>query len=120
MALKRPIVRYADTGRLEELRSTDTLPSNTTLKGTTLITCTQNADMARAIVLNSFVVNSSVITASIASMATVEHSSDEHLIENFEVRATNIIPGVSFDLVLLAGSVSGISGTWNINWTLDV
>ena len=75
--------------------------------------------MGRLTVAAPTVLAGSVITASIGSNATIDHNADEHLVEQMDVRVTNIVPGVSFDLVVLAGSVSGLSGSWNINWTLS-
>jgi hypothetical protein len=108
-------------------KSFQTLPSSAlaisdaqqALRGTVAVVCPANSDLVRKTVYTSAVAASSVINASIGSVATVEHSADEHLIEQMTVRVANIVPGVSFDLVLIAGSVSGISGSWNINWTLN-
>lgn len=89
------------------------------LKGTSVIVCSPRSDMGRVTVAAPTVLATSVITPSIGSVSTADHNADEHLIERMSVRVTNIVPGVSFDLVLLAESVSGLSGSWNINWTLS-
>jgi len=50
---------------------------------------------------------------------SVDHSADEHWVENIEITATAIIPGTGFVIRAINRTPIGntrLYGVWNINW----
>lgn len=89
-------------------------------KGTETITCAPNDDVSKVTVAAPTILSNSVVMASVSNTASFSHSADEHMIEQMDVKVTNIIAGVSFDLALVARSKSGLSGSYNVNYLLNV
>lgn len=58
---------------------------------------------------------SSLVEAWVAPVATVEHSVDEHIVENLEALAFNIVAGTGFDIILRC--LNGrLYGNWTVDW----
>lgn len=120
MAVKRPLVRYADTGRTEELRATDTLPGGVggaLTKGSVAVNCGVASDQARTTVLAASVAANSVILITVDPAGTADHSVDEHLIEAYDVMPDAIVPGVSFDVVMVARDAA-LDGNYAFFWAI--
>jgi hypothetical protein len=119
MAVKRPLVRYADTGRTEELRAADTLPGGggALTKGSVTVNCGVGSDQARTTVLSASVAANSVILITVDPAGTADHSADEHLIEAYDVMPDAIVPGVSFDVVMVARD-AGLDGNYAFLWAI--
>lgn len=62
------------------------------------------------------ITTSNIILASIASESTVDHSADEHLVEEIVVSAGSIVNGVGFTIYARTRNVP-LTGQWKINWT---
>lgn len=60
----------------------------------------------------------SLVEAWILPAATVDHSADEHLVEQLEVYAGNIIAGTGFTIYGIAKTTGDtrIYGKWNVGW----
>lgn len=123
MPIKRPIVRYADTGRYEELRLTDTLPAaggtSQLPKGVVTFTFgdSPGKNWVTKTILQSTIISNGVVSVSVNTSGTATHTVDEHLLENYKVELTNVIPGVSFDLTMLSLS-KNLVGDWIFNWVV--
>lgn len=121
MAIKRPVIRYADTGRYEELRITDTLPgtgSATQLpKGIVTFNfgSSPGKDHVTITVIEPAVASGSVVLTSVNTSGTDQHTADEHLLENYKVELTKVVPNVSFDLTMQSLS-KNLVGDWIFNW----
>jgi len=61
------------------------------------------------------IVAGSAVEAWIRCEDSADHSKDEHFIENFRVRAGNIVAGTGFDIVpeCLLGTTYGV---FNVSW----
>lgn len=58
---------------------------------------------------------SSDVEAWIRCEDSADHSEDEHAVENFRVRATNIVASTGFDIVAEA-TLGSVYGVWNVSW----
>lgn len=59
-----------------------------------------------------------IVRAELALEATVDHSADEHLVEQIKVRAGAVIPGVGFTVhAVYAGGEGRVYGQWTIVWS---
>ena len=61
-----------------------------------------------------WVTANSLIVVSVAAVATADHSPDEVTCEGIKVYPTNIVPGVSFDIV--ADAPNGTFGAYLVNY----
>lgn len=57
----------------------------------------------------------SIVLASLAAIDSPDHSGDEHLVEEIEVRPGVVEAGVGFAIVGRTGNVP-LRGAWNVNW----
>lgn len=73
----------------------------------------QETDLAIATVLAPWVAVNSVIVCSPYAVDTVNHGPEDAAVEGIVAYATNIVPGVSFDVV--AAAPSNTFGTYIIN-----
>lgn len=48
--------------------------------------------------------------------ATVDHSSDEHIYAEIDVRCQNIVPATGFTIVARARGPYMMYGQWNVSW----
>lgn len=56
------------------------------------------------------------VIPTVAARATADHSLDEHLIEGIDVKAGNIVNGVSFTLYAVSRT-RRLTGLWAIDWS---
>jgi hypothetical protein len=59
---------------------------------------------------------SSLVEAWVSPVATANHTADEHIVEELQVRAGAIVAGVSFTIWLTAMGPDGAYGKWTVNW----
>jgi hypothetical protein len=62
------------------------------------------------------ILSTSVIVAQVAAIATANHSADEHLVEDLEVRAGAPVQGVGFTLYARTRAVK-LYGKYTLAWT---
>lgn len=58
---------------------------------------------------------SNVVVAQIAALSTADHSADEHLVEEIDVRAGAIAPGVGFTVFARTRNVK-LFGKYTVTW----
>lgn len=56
------------------------------------------------------------VIATVAARATADHSIDEHVVEEIEVRAGNVVDGVGFTLYARTRN-DRLTGRWAIDWS---
>lgn len=61
------------------------------------------------------VVASSVISAQVSAIATTDHSADEHVVEEIEVRAGPPVPGAGFTVFARTRNVK-LFGKYTVSW----
>lgn len=59
---------------------------------------------------------SSALEAYISPAASVEHTADEHWVENLKVAAGNIAAGTGFTIYGRTDDNTRLYGRWNIGW----
>ncbi len=99
-----------------QIALTSDLGSPSYTQGTASIVFGSEKTMARTTVSASGVAASSVISVRPNEAGTASHSADEHLVEQYDIRVDKVVPGVGFDLVMLARGAGGLSGTWSFKW----
>lgn len=122
MATARPVVRYADTGRLEELRQGDVLPGagsgGSFITGVATISFGVIGNfLAEITVPAPTITYTSIVSLSINPTGTLSHTVDEHLIENYTIGISSVTPGVGFKIAMNAGNKK-LFGDWKFNWAL--
>lgn len=85
-------------------------------KGTVTVTFGADRSMAATTVATTSILASSVVTLRANEAGTADHSADEHLVENYDLRVANVIPGTSFDVVMLARDKFGLTGQWSFKY----
>jgi hypothetical protein len=70
-------------------------------------------------VLTGVVAENSFINLMVNPAGTVDHTQDEHAVEEFKTVVQNIVPGVSFDIRMTALDKFGLTGQWSIRWSLS-
>jgi hypothetical protein len=87
--------------------------------GTTTIdfgTATQKpGDIRKTITGQDDILAGSLVEAWVRAEASVDHTSDEHMIEALKVEAGNIVEGVGFDIVATC-TLGSTYGLWHVNW----
>jgi hypothetical protein len=58
----------------------------------------------------------SIVLVSVAAKASTDHSADEHLTEELEVRAGNVVAGIGFTIYARTRNLA-LRGKWNVNWS---
>lgn len=74
-------------------------------------------DITVTTVLNSLVTSTSIIRPSLLLKVTVDHDEDDYIAEELKVYTQNIIPGVSFDIVLHA--LNNSFGQYYVNYIIN-
>jgi hypothetical protein len=77
---------------------------------------TTNSGCSLVVAGQAGIVAGSLVEAWISPVATVDHTADEHLVEDLHVYAGTIVPGASFTIFLMARDLNGAYGKWTINW----
>lgn len=76
-------------------------------------------DQARITVLNATITSSSMIILTMnSSVHTVDHSEEEHQIEEIKLDSGALVPGVSFDIVATCSDKFGLTGKWAVRWAI--
>lgn len=78
---------------------------------------TQEDSIARVTVSTSSVSSSSIITVTPSGAATSNHDPDDYACEEVSGHATNIVDGVSFDIVGVAPN--GAYGSYQFNYVIN-
>lgn len=73
-------------------------------------------DASVAVTGQTAIGTSSALEAYISPAATVEHSADEHWVEEIRVMAGNIVAGTGFTIYGRTGDNTLLYGRWNIGW----
>lgn len=61
------------------------------------------------------ITGTSYVTANLAAIATAEHSADEHVIEEIDVYAGNIVVGTGFTIYARTRNFK-LTGNWTVAW----
>lgn len=93
-------------------------PAGLVTKGTTTLDFGAGADQAKTTVATSAVAPDNVIILTVNSAGTIDHGVDDHLIEPFDLRPANIIPGVSFDIIMKPRGNFNLQNTWSVKWAI--
>lgn len=119
MAVKKPIVNY--NGELKELQSGDTTPGGASaITGQATIdfgAITQEDGSCKITVLNGSVLTASIITVFPSGAATADHDPDDYQWDAISGYATNIVNGVSFDIV--GNAPNGSWGEYLMNYIIN-
>ena len=69
-------------------------------------------------VASAAIASGSLPEAFIYPLASADHSADEHMVENVEVCARDVVAGVGFTLhgTMSGGNVGYIVGKWTVGW----
>lgn len=103
------LLNWGSSGAVEEVNVT------TPVSGTAEIDFgVADNDFGVVTVLAAWVSSGSVITATPKAVSTDDHDPDDYAAESLVVYITNIIPGVSFDIVMRAPNLS--FGKYLVNW----
>lgn len=125
MATRKPLVFL--NGEVEGMSPGDTidpsyLPSFTPgsiNNGTALLDAGSTPqDEISVVVLTANVLSTSVILLAPNPVGTVDHDEDEHSYEDYKLRYTNIVPGVSFRIRMICKHRFGLLGQWSIRWSI--
>lgn len=74
------------------------------------------ADRASTFVLtNSSITVNSFCIATIRGMGSNDHTWEEHLVEELDVRVGNLVNGVGFEVYIVTRNVK-LYGEWNVLW----
>ena len=124
MATRRPLVRYDDTGRIEELRTVDSLPgsggASSVERGVAVLNFgLAGNDQATVTVANVNVTATTLVSVDLNPAGTVDNDADEHFVEPSIPRIAAIVPGVSFDISMLSSDQTKLFGTWSILWSFN-
>jgi len=75
------------------------------------------SNIATTTVSDTGVLATSAINVRLIGVATADHSADEHVVDNITVTPTNIIPGVSFDIIALSTGLWPLTrGAYTVSW----
>jgi hypothetical protein len=86
-------------------------------RGRVVIDFGAGAADARVVVTGqSGVTAQSVVVAQVLYEASADHSADEHFVEEMEVRAGAIVPGVGFTILARTRNRE-LFGRYNVGWT---
>lgn len=119
MAVKRPLVRYADTGRLEELRAVDTLPGAGGGGGAGITQAVLNVasaaiNYAEIVVLDVTVSTASKITAQLVGELDAENDLEELSDSAITVFAAPETGQIRFILTSLAPFVGSFKTNYQV------
>lgn len=87
-------------------------------KGTTTLDFGTGADQAKVTIAASAVAADSTIILTINPAGTADHGLDDHIIESFDLIPTNIVAGVSFDIIMKPRGNFNLQLTWAVKWAL--
>ncbi|RPI26184.1 MAG: hypothetical protein EHM70_19260 [Chloroflexota bacterium] len=73
-------------------------------------------DATIAVTGQTGIVAGSLVEAWIRLIATSQHSADEHLVEELEIRAGNIVAGTGFTIYGITRSKTRLYGDWTVSW----
>lgn len=82
--------------------------------GTVTLTFGADVSMARTTVANAAISATSV--PQFVPGSTASHNNDEHTVEQYDLKVAKIIPGVSFDVVMLARGKGRLHGSWQFKY----
>ena len=120
MTVRNPIVLIA--GQLQELPAGDTVNGASggtlTQSQTTVDFGLSPVDMASITVATAAITANSMVLLAVDTSGSADHSGDEHLVEEITFSYANIIPGVSFDIVGMCTDQFGLTGQWEVRWTI--
>lgn len=121
MANKIPIVNY--NGKLKELQTGDTISGSggsTTITGQVTIDfgpIGQEDGSTITTVLTALVTTASIINIFPSGVATIDHDPDDYQVDNISAYATNIVNGVSFDVI--GNAPNGSYGQYLMNYIIN-
>lgn len=85
--------------------------------GTVSFGAAPGSDLATLVITGQTrILSTSVISVGLQVAPSIDHSADEHIIEDMIVRAGAIIPGVGFTIYVQAGNFP-LHGSWNVQWS---
>lgn len=73
-------------------------------------------DASVAVTGQASILAGSLVEAWLRLEATATHSADEHLVENLDVRAGNIVAGTGFTIYGITRDQTRMYGTWTVGW----
>lgn len=73
-------------------------------------------DASVAVTGQTGITSTSPVEAYLAPAATVEHTADEHWVENIRVMAGNVVAGTGFTIYGRTDDQTLMYGRWNIGW----
>jgi hypothetical protein len=113
---QRLVINAAGNAAFSGTVTAPNIPARST--GTAIVDFGAGADSARVTVASTAVSATRPIFVTIDPAGTADHNADDHLLEDFDLRPANIIPGVSFDIVMKPRGNFNLHKTWAAVWAL--
>ncbi len=116
MAIKKPLCNY--NGETKELQSGDSLPDIVGAVGTAIVDFGVNGSDTAIVAITgqTTIASNSFVSSVIAIADSLDHSADEHFVEEIEVRAGNIVAGTGFTIYARTRNRK-LFGQFNLAWS---